>query len=108
MRIAFKYAPFVIGPFLVTVGLWGVSRPSAAQVCAPYAMVAEMLNAEHAERLAFRGIMPNGMLLEIWVNDDTDTWTAISVQAFDETVGCLLSVGDGGALFTAPLPGDPS
>lgn len=86
-----------------------LATPAAAQTCLPYADLAAALSgAPHLERLAFRGVVASGELIEVWVNSVTGTWSAVRVVPATPPVGCMLTAGEGGVLVPPPLPGVPS
>ncbi len=66
-------------------------EPPALQ-CAPRAEIARSLADAYGEHLRVQAPMDDGRLLEIYVGDDRQTWTALAIVPL-VNVGCLVASG---------------
>lgn len=76
------------------------SRAEAQARCIPHAAAIEQLADKHGEQLLFSGVAANGHRLELFVNPDGTTWTAVVIPG--EGVACPLASGTG---WAATSPG---
>ena len=69
--------------------------------CAPREAVTHMLETNHGERQQWRGLDANGMMVEVFANPETGTWTIL--VSGPEGASCLVAHGsDAGANWQAP------
>ena len=75
------------------------SRPAPAPdarpaVCAAYQVHAKFLAERYGESPMFTGTVEEGIVLQLFVNRATGTWTALLVRT--DGVSCLTSAGENG------------
>ena len=70
-------------------------------LCADTAEARRVLAEKYGERPESAGIDPAGMLVEMWGNEETGTWTLMATEAGGET--CILAAGNG---FVRAAPAD--
>lgn len=88
------------GAALVAAFLFVV--PSAqAMLCGPADELLANLKDRYGETKAASGVTTSGALFVVMVNENTGTWTLVSVDA-EGGVVCMLAAGDG---WRATLPG---
>lgn len=73
--------------------------------CAPYVVFAAQLSQKYGEARAFQGVLPNGLLLEVWLNAETGTCTAMTIEP--RGIACVQATCEGGRLIDPPK-GSPS
>lgn len=77
-----------------------VSRPAAPEgderpaVCATYRVHARYLAERYGEMPMFTGSVDDTVLLQVFVNRTTGSWTALLVRA--DGVSCVTSAGENG------------
>lgn len=64
----------------------------AQQQCGPLPVIQEHLANGYGERLVMSAEMDDGSILQIYLNDQTQTWTAIITNG---QIGCLRASGTG-------------
>ncbi|MBL4915647.1 hypothetical protein [Szabonella alba] len=74
----------------------------AAPRCAPRAVVLEQLADRYGENRRSVGIAANNMVMELFVNSDSQSWTITITTPQGQT--CLLASGSGFEALTDPLP----
>ncbi len=75
---------------------------SAAPRCAPRAVVLEQLADRYGESRRSVGIAANNMVMELFANDESQSWTITVTTPQGQT--CLLASGSGFEALTDPLP----
>ncbi len=79
-----------------------------AQNCASRPDIANSLTEKYGEHLHGVGLMTkngNPVVLELWVNDDTDTFTIL--MTYPTGAACMVAAGENYSDVAAPPPGDP-
>ncbi len=79
-----------------------------ASNCALRSDIANGLTEKYGEHLHGVGLMTkngNPVVLEIWVNEDTDTFTVL--MTYPTGTACMVAAGENYSDFAAPPPGDP-
>ena len=87
---------------VLTTAYPAMAQDSTGQ-CANRLVVAEALKTKYGEKPRVVGLSANNTVMEIWVNDDTGTWTA-TVTMPDMTT-CMVMSGDN---LEEVAPGDPA
>lgn len=83
------------------------SQAMAQQQCAPYAPIRDRLTTgQYAEIPAARGMTVSGLVLEIFVNDKTGTWTAFVIRP--DGLACGAASGTAWEIIAVKPKGDPS
>lgn len=84
--------------------LFAVPAFAQPSPCGPHAVVIASLEAKYGEQVIFQGMANNGVL-EVLVNQETQTWTVLAT--FPGMGTCLKASGEGiEILRPGPLP-DP-
>ena len=76
------------------------TAPPTEIPCGPYEPMHEELAEVYGERIAFKGVTERGGTLVVYVNDVSQTWTAL-ILIRDGTVACGLGSGQGARQFPA-------
>lgn len=76
------------------------ATPAPEIPCGPYEPMHEQLTQTYGERIAFKGATNAGGVLVVYVNDDTQSWTAL-ILIRDGAIACGLGAGHGGRQFPA-------
>ena len=79
---------------------------SAAPQCAPRESVTDTLTGRYAEAPRMRGLAGSGVIVELWANGDSGSWTILVTRP--DGISCLVASG---TAYTpiAPLPaGEPA
>ena len=100
-RGLFWLVPVVISALFIPV-------PAAAERegCAPFTTADSNLQRTHGEYQVFIGVTQRGDLLTIYLNSETETWTAIAVHP-QGNMACALDAGTSGRVREAK-PGERS
>jgi len=69
--------------------------------CGPTSGIYEALTNKHGETRAAAGIEPSGLLVELWANPETGTWTLFYTRP--DGLSCAVSSGQGFQAY-APEP----
>ncbi len=91
---------------ILSIGL--IAGPAAAQNCALRPDIANRLTEKYGEHLHGVGLMTqngNPVALEIWVNDETDTFTVL--MTYPTGTACMVAAGENYSDVAAPPHGDP-
>jgi hypothetical protein len=78
---------------------------AAQNVCADVAETRRQLAEKYGEQRAFHGLSASGAMVEVWVNPDTGSYTAIRVLPNGKA--CLVDAGEAGTTVALAL-GRPS
>lgn len=79
--------------------------PVVAMPCGNRESVTAHLSGVYAEKLAGAGLETGGLLVEVWIAGDGETWTIFTTDA--NGMSCLLASGtDWHGVIVTP-PGDP-
>lgn len=94
-------------PILIAVVLAVLSiAPVAAQtVCGPRAGIVQQLQSQYGETrqaMGLQGQPPNTVVIEIWANLETGTWTVLMTPPGQPT--CLVTSGQGWVADGIPAP----
>lgn len=81
---------------LATLGFTGAA---AATTCGDRDEIVKMLRKTHGEHLAGRGMQSDANLFEVWMSDDSGSWTILRTEASGKA--CIVAAG------THWLPGLP-
>ena len=74
--------------------------PALAQrACNTHDKMVEVLTEKYGERLYLRVFSPRGFVIEVWGNEDKDTWTFTATNAEGRT--CIADAGQSFQVFTA-------
>lgn len=65
----------------------------AQQNCNLSLTVKQLLEGQFGERQIFSGTAPNDSQVEIWLNDETGTWTALITRP--DGISCITASGTG-------------
>lgn len=79
---------------ILTVALTVTASQAFAVPCANTTHVEKQLLAKHGEAKSFFGTLPNENLLQVFLNDDSESWSIV-VQVPARGLSCLLSTGYG-------------
>ncbi|MFN4172902.1 MAG: hypothetical protein ACK4GW_14220 [Pseudorhodobacter sp.] len=74
----------------------------AASQCGPRAAVLEQLAGRYGESRRSMGIAANNMVMELFANADSQSWTITVTTPQGQT--CLVASGTGFETLTEPLP----
>lgn len=87
----------------IAIALAILTKPAAAQSrCAPYDAISANLIQKYGERRAHGGLRSTTQAMEIWVNDETGTWTVLIITPAN--VSCVVAAG---AFWQDWKPGQP-
>ena len=76
------------------------SGPALAQrACNTHDKMVEVLTEKYGESLYIRVFSPRGFVLEVWGNEDKDTWTIVATNAAG--LACVVDDGRSFQVFTA-------
>lgn len=93
---------------LITIGIMGVFftpfDASAAPPCGERERVTKLLSEKYKENQASIGVTHNGGLIEVWVNQEDDTWSIIVTTP--QGMACLVAAGNGWQSLAAPPSGE--
>ena len=79
--------------------------PALAQrACNTHDKMVEVLTEKYGERLYIRVFSPRGFVIEVWGNEDKDTWTFVATDA----AGLACVVDDGQSFQVFPVTGNPA
>ena len=78
---------------LITACFMATSAAAQNQQCAPYDVIKTRLDSKYSERQVFSGTMQANRRVEIWANDQTQTWTALVIHP--NAIACLVASGKG-------------
>ena len=79
--------------------------PALAQrACNTYDKMVEALTEKHSERLYIRVFSPRGFVIEVWGNEDKDTWSFVATDAAG--LACVVDAGQSFQVF--PVISDPA
>lgn len=75
------------------------SAPTYAQnllrvACSSQEMVEERLSVVYEEEVITEGVTSSGVLMQVWLNEFTGTWTVTSVDGNEAM--CVIMTGEGG------------
>ena len=85
---------------LAAAMLVGFGGPAFAQrACNTHDKMVEVLTEKYGERLYIRVFSPRGFVIEVWGNEDKDTWTFIAINATGRA--CVVDDGRSFQVFTA-------
>lgn len=73
---------------------------ATAQTCLPYDTAQVLLSEEHGEYRTMTMLTPDGALVEVWHNPQTESWTMIAVGP--NGVACLIAEGKGVFMSVRP------
>lgn len=73
-------------------------------LCGSYQEISKPLAGEHKEHVAFRGVIANGSLMELW-KSDVSSWTIVFSR---DGYACVIADGEGLTPVKPPMKGDPS
>ena len=73
----------------VSMGMAGAVQ--AQQACAPTPAVADRLSGAFNESIRAEGLTGNRVVLQMWANEETGTWTVITVHP--EGISCVRASG---------------
>lgn len=96
----------MIKALLLSAALTTVVTTAAAQQsnCASYDVVISVLEADYGEEPLFAGMsLPNTDLIQLFINPDTGTWTAIATDLVTGMT-CVVSSGDSGNILPLGNP----
>lgn len=68
-----------------------IATQALAQNCGVRSSVIDILQREHGEVRQFVGTSGNGLVVEMWANLDTGSWTATGTNTGGTT--CIISAG---------------
>lgn len=88
---------------LMGMALWPMSAFAAGRQCGETVKMRALLDAKYGEHPVGMGVTDKGAI-EVWVNPDTGTWTAMASDG--KGTSCLLSSGQGWVTYGAAVPGD--
>lgn len=79
-----------------------------ARMCAERAVLTDALAAQYGERFDGGGLRDSQSILEVWVSDETGTWTLLLTQP--DGTSCIMASGTGwrDALPAELMRGTPS
>ena len=89
---------------LTAAALAAFSVPAFAQGnCGPEGQAKAALAEKYGETPAMQGIMEGGVpaYLEIWINEETGTWTALVTRV--DGISCVAASGNGGSILRENL-----
>ena len=81
---------WAISSGLIFLMLWG--GPANAQACTDRAALVERLTETYGERFAGAGMQNERAIFEIWVSDETGTWTIIMSRPNGQS--CVMAAGE--------------
>lgn len=103
-----RITTLIVMVVVMTLFFLALPKPAGAQVpnCGPREIIVERLTSEKfKEQQAGLGQMSASIILELWRNPDTGTWTVITTHA--NGMSCLRASGDAWQERII-LPGEPS
>jgi hypothetical protein len=68
------------------------------QACGPRKVIIDYLKSNHNETIIVQGLSSKGWMLEIFVNDETGSWTIISTNP--NSLSCLVDEGQSFTLIS--------
>lgn len=78
---------------LAAAALLLTALPAVSQEqCGPLHMIQQQLADGYGERLVVEAAMQDGSILQVYLNDQTQTWTALVTNG---QIGCLRASGTG-------------
>ena len=84
-----------------------IAAPALAGPCAPRTSVIEQLADKYGEARQSAALSANGNMVEIFVNEEAGSWTAI--ETTPDGMSCLVSFGTAFEWINSTLPiGDPT
>ena len=92
----------LIAAFLAAFSLPAFAQP-AGQVCAPRAVIAGKLGADHHERLVGIGVVADDALLEMFATSGGETWSVVVTWATG--ISCLVLAGKNWQQVAGQPPG---
>ena len=85
--------------------LAALASPAAAQsACGDHAAIVERLADHWGESRRSMGLAANNSMIEIYVSEETGTWTITATTPGGPT--CLIASGDAFQSYGAPIPGE--
>jgi len=79
-----------------------------AQQCGSREKILLELSNEYHEHVAFRAITVRGVMFEILVAPEGETFTVLLTHPSNPAVSCVTAAGADWQAVTPPSPGDPS
>lgn len=100
----------IAAALVVTAGLGSspaVSQTTMVQarqpLCKPWRDVASELGDKYAEHPVAYGLQPDGNLLQVFVSEQTGTWTLVTMRP--NGTACLVGAGQGWEALPKPVTG---
>ena len=98
---------YILKAIILTLTLLSLATPATAQmVCGDHDTLVDILNKDHTEVRTGSGLAEGQMLIEIFVSEDTGSWTILSTTP--EDIACIMAVGHTWEQDAPALPGDPA
>lgn len=72
----------------------------AFPACGFYQDVVSMLSGRYTEQQTFIGISSDQQRLELWVNEQTESWTIVAVSP--DWTACIVAAGQAGHIIQRP------
>ena len=92
--------------WLLSAALCVTASTAFSQNCVPHLPAAQGLAEKCREGVVARGLQANGLMLELYLNAETGTFTILTVTP--QGLACLVSAGEAMSLIDIAPAGEPS
>lgn len=91
----------IVFVLVVVAASWALAQPLPAG-CGEREPFVEKLDRDFDEDQRFAGMTVTGTVIELWLDEEDGSWTAI--ETYTNGITCVRSDGHGGALASMPQP----